>query len=97
MSYSARITNLLAHPFTPFEYKEGYRDARHAAASIALEAETDIVWLRAEVERLTALVRRVEACDNPDALTDPADPDSPTVLRALRDDAFVALTHGGGS
>lgn len=55
-NYHARIMNIPAYPDAPFEYKEGHRDACHAAASIALEAETDIVWLRAEVERLRELV-----------------------------------------
>jgi hypothetical protein len=59
-NYSARIMNLPAYPDAPFEYKEGHRDARHAAASIALEAETDIVWLRAEVGRLQRQRERLD-------------------------------------
>ena len=56
-NYHARIMNIPAYPDAPLEYREGHRDARHAAASVALEAETDIVWLRAEVKRLTEALR----------------------------------------
>ena len=52
--YHARIMNIPAYGDAPFEYKEGHRDARHAAAEIALEAE-------AEVERLQARERELEA------------------------------------
>ena len=52
MSYHVRIMNIPAYEDAPFEYKEGHRDARHAAAEIANEAE-------AEAERLQA---RLDAC-----------------------------------
>ena len=56
--YHARTVNLSMTNFTPaaltYEYRQGHRDARHAAAEIALEAE-------AEVERLQARVQELEA------------------------------------
>lgn len=54
MSYSGRIMNISGkivgnlNPYTPeVLYKMGHRDARHAAAEIATEAENEIDRLKA--------------------------------------------------
>ena len=47
MSYHQRIMNIPAYDDAPFEYKEGHRDARHAAAEIASEADAEVERLRA--------------------------------------------------
>ena len=53
MKYHDRIMSLPVpaerQPSIP--YKEGHRDARHAAAEIAVEAESEIMSLREELDR----------------------------------------------
>jgi uncharacterized small protein (DUF1192 family) len=52
-NYAARIMNIPCNS-NDYDHKVGHRDARHAAAEIASEAEGRIITLEAEVERLTA-------------------------------------------
>jgi uncharacterized small protein (DUF1192 family) len=50
-----RIINIpIPYDDAPFEYREGHRDARHAAAEIAAEGDARIEALETEVERLEA-------------------------------------------
>lgn len=56
--YHARIMNVAVPSTAPDSsaYRLGHRDARHAAAEIASEAEGRIITLEAAVERLTARI-----------------------------------------
>ena len=81
-NYHARIMNIRITNYTPEaltpEYREGHRDARHAAAEIALEADVrverlsdhlrsrgeHITYLRTEAEVLEARVTELEAALN---------------------------------
>lgn len=56
--YHARIMNLGA-AFIDGAYLDGHRDARHAAAEIAVEADARIEALEAEVERLSRELDRI--------------------------------------
>lgn len=49
--YHGRIMDIEAYEFGLL-YKNGHRDARHAAAEIALEADAEIARLRTENKRL---------------------------------------------
>ena len=51
IDYHARIINLPCNS-NDYGHQVGHRKARHEAAEVALEAETRIVALEAEVERL---------------------------------------------
>jgi hypothetical protein len=53
MSYHARMMNIRKGQFgNRPHYQEGHRDARHAAAEIALEADAEIERLRAVLGEL---------------------------------------------
>lgn len=59
-NYHARIMNLQHEKMNMFvldqhAYRSGHRDARHAAAGIALEADHEIAAKDAEIARLTDL------------------------------------------
>ena len=61
MSYHVRIMNIPAYEDAPFEYKEGHRDARHAAAEIANEAEAEAERLQARERELRMVLAQTTA------------------------------------
>ena len=71
MDYHGRIMNIevdvasMAAAGKPrslrFAFKAGHRDARHAAAEIALEAQAEIARLRAELARVAEPARVIAA------------------------------------
>jgi hypothetical protein len=60
MNLAERYPDFMTDPGTRHTYRRGYRDARHAAAEIALEADRTIEELREENEQLRAALEKVE-------------------------------------
>jgi hypothetical protein len=62
--YHGRIMNIRtpSNEARNVEYKVGHHDARHAAARIALEAETEIAGLRSRVAEMEAALREINGC-----------------------------------
>lgn len=65
--YHGRIMNIQHRRIAaPHNYVEGHRDARHAAAEIAAEADAELAAFKAERDRLReALERIVNEADHP--------------------------------
>jgi len=63
-NYHARMMNIQPPEFRfvqPIDYHEGHRDARHAAAEIALEADIEIADKDAEIARLKRMAYRLKS------------------------------------
>jgi REP element-mobilizing transposase RayT len=59
MNYHARMMNIQFPKYatTPMTYETGHRDARHAAAEIANEADAEIKRLQTQLDQITYLLR----------------------------------------
>jgi hypothetical protein len=89
-NYHARIMNIPVD-LDDWKYKVGHRDARHAAAMIALEAQAEVERVRARGAELGRLVRYLLENDPNDSAADGV-----TVLDVWRKAARAALPTEGG-